>query len=464
MDMKFEPRIWDTSLTTGTGAMTAVGVPAYESSLRPLSDAYSSVNVKLLYLIRHQSLSTNEWELGMGHYASGVLTRLKVFKSSNSDSLVSFSIGLKDMFVLGWPTFSPVHVVANDTTLDFSHGTVVVDAAVARVITLPDASDFIGKRYTIIRVGSATATVTASGSDTLSSPITSSGPTSIVLGRQYSAITVVSDGTSKWIIESITDTPFNLLAPILQSEVAITAATTLTSATFGRMHLISGTSANYTITLPAVSGNAGQIIGFRVAPMANANRIYTLDGNSAETIDGQTTRLLWANEVAILYCTGSEWTKIGGLTLPMACIMRRTTAQSISNATWTQIATTTVVTDNTSSLSVPLSDTTNGRARIIRPGIYFAAGFASINLITAGSEFNGGVGKNSGTPADNPNAFTTVSVPASTFAHATGSGYFNCAAADWLGTLCYHNHGSARDTRAVSTVYPSLSVIEIPGW
>jgi hypothetical protein len=140
--------------------------------------------------------------------------------------------------------------------------------------------------------------------------------------------------------------------------------------------------------------------------------------------------------------------------------MRRESAQSINNATWTQIATTTRVSDNTSSLAVPFSNTTNGRAEVIRAGLYIAQGFASIEGVTAGVEFNGGVAKNAATPADNPNSFTTVSVPSSGFAHSSASALFFCDPGDWLGAICYHAHGVARNTRAVGTVYPCLSVVE----
>jgi hypothetical protein len=258
--------------------------------------------------------------------------------------------------------------------------------------------------------------------------------------------------------------PYDYLSRQIHEEVAITGTVTLTSAAFGRMHVISGTTANYTITLPAVSGNAGQIIGFRVAPIASATRIYTLDGNSTETIDAATTRMLWAHEVAILLCDGTEWNKIGGHSVPMACILRRETTQSIANTTWTQIVMTTSVSDNTSSLAVPLGNTTSGRAVIIRPGNYAAQGFASLSGVTAGVETNGGVVKNAADPGDNPNSFTTISTPASGNIQASASAIFSCAAGDWIGATVWHQHGSARDTRAVATVYPSLSVVEIPAW
>lgn len=109
----------------------------------------------------------------------------------------------------------------------------------------------------------------------------------------------------------------DIVSELVNSEVAITGVTTLTSTAFGKMHKISGTTGNYTVTLPAASGNAGKIIGLRIA--GNATKLFTIDGNGSETIDGVTTRVLWANEVAILECDGTGWTKIAGKTIPMMC-------------------------------------------------------------------------------------------------------------------------------------------------
>ena len=105
---------------------------------------------------------------------------------------------------------------------------------------------------------------------------------------------------------------FDFLSKLKGSEISVTGAVT---ATIGRMHVCSGTSADYTVTLPAVSGNAGKSIGFRMS--GALTKMVTLDGNSAEEIDGEIIRIMWANESAILFCDGTAWTKIGGKSIPM---------------------------------------------------------------------------------------------------------------------------------------------------
>ena len=108
----------------------------------------------------------------------------------------------------------------------------------------------------------------------------------------------------------------DLLSELLSAEVSVTGAVTLT---LGKMHLISdsGTPADYTVTLPAASGNAGKFVGIRIAK--DATKLFTVDGNGSEEIDGQTTRVMWAKETAILMCDGTGWTKIAGKSIPMMC-------------------------------------------------------------------------------------------------------------------------------------------------
>jgi hypothetical protein len=98
---------------------------------------------------------------------------------------------------------------------------------------------------------------------------------------------------------------FDLVSTLTNAEVAITTTAT---ATANRVHKISGTAANYTITLPpAGASGAGALLAFRVAPWASANKVYTLDGNAAETIDGAATLALVHTNSIILISDGSNW-------------------------------------------------------------------------------------------------------------------------------------------------------------
>jgi hypothetical protein len=457
-DFKFHPRVWETTTTTGTGPLTLVGVSTAEKGLITFAGAGYSTTVKFIYIVSHRTL--DEWEFGMGYLDTTLIQRLKVFESSNSDALVAFSAGTKDVFLLDYPGFGGLVSTSSNITLDSSQEIVLASSSSDQTVTIPSASSFIGKKYTIVKTGtSGTVTIARSGSDVFFHPYHGFTETSLTLPTVGGSVTLIANGTATWIVIADTDH----LA--IKSEISITGSTTLTSAAFGRTHLISGTAANYSINLPAVSSSTGKTITFRVAPIASATRWYTLDGNASETINGSLTRLMWADEVACLFCTGAEWVKLWGRSIPVSCILRRTSAQTIAANTWTHIATTTRVEDNTQSMAVPFGNLTSGRAEVVRPGDYLGSGFGSIGGVTVGKEFNAGVSRNNASPQDNPNAFGTVSIPSSGAGQMSGTGKFVCANGDWIGTICFHDDiPNNRNTRAVGTVYPTLSVTELNPW
>lgn len=85
------------------------------------------------------------------------------------------------------------------------------------------------------------------------------------------------------------------------AEVAVSTSVT---ATLGRMHAVTASSA-LTITLPAAAGNAGAIVGFIIDDTTTAR--VTIDGNASETIDGQLTLQMHKGGVLLLLCTGAKW-------------------------------------------------------------------------------------------------------------------------------------------------------------
>ena len=84
----------------------------------------------------------------------------------------------------------------------------------------------------------------------------------------------------------------------------VTGATTLS--TDSEVILVNPSTTAFTITLPASSGNSGK--HYRLIDIATTGTVVTIDGNGAETINGQTTVLLehpysqWD-----LYSDGSNW-------------------------------------------------------------------------------------------------------------------------------------------------------------
>lgn len=162
---------------------------------------------------------------------------------------------------------------------------------------------------------------------------------------------------------------------IISSNVAITAANTLSSSAFGKLHQCSGTTSDYTVTLPAVSGNAGKVIGFQMSTALT--KLVTLDGNASETIDGSLTRIMWAGESAILYCDGTTWSKIGGKSISMTAGQTVSGAQTVGTGTMTKKTLGTAYASNCPSA---MNDTTNSKIVILRSSVY--------NIISSARIFN----------------------------------------------------------------------------
>lgn len=90
-----EPRVLETTTTTGTGALTlAAAVTGYRRF-----SAVCSTNDTCIYYIEAvdaDGIPTGDWECGLGTYsASNELTRTTVVRSSNSGSAVSLAAGTK---------------------------------------------------------------------------------------------------------------------------------------------------------------------------------------------------------------------------------------------------------------------------------------------------------------------------------------------------------------------------------
>jgi len=87
----FADRVKETTTTTGTGAITLAGT---SSGFRTFNTAFG-VGPEFYYCI----VGGAEWEVGEAFLTnSTTMTRDLVYASSNSNTLVSFSAGTKDVF------------------------------------------------------------------------------------------------------------------------------------------------------------------------------------------------------------------------------------------------------------------------------------------------------------------------------------------------------------------------------
>ena len=121
MALVFKDRVRETTTTTGTGTVTLAGAVTGFDTFSEVGDGNTTY-----YAIVHRS--ANEWEVGIGTVTDATpdtLSRDTVISSSNSDALVNFSAGTKNVFCTlpAKRTISPVmtatgFVVTHASTLD----------------------------------------------------------------------------------------------------------------------------------------------------------------------------------------------------------------------------------------------------------------------------------------------------------------------------------------------------------
>lgn len=285
-------------------------------------------------------------------------------------------------------------------------------------------------------------------------------------------LVVDADGVALYLVIGDTDTEFGDLPrfsptdalpaalsgaflPFDATEVSVTAAATLTSSAFGKMHVCSGTTADYTVGLPAVAGNAGKVIHFRMA--AGLTKLVTLDGDGAETIDGSASRIMWAGETATLFCDGTAWTKLWGKSIPMRATILRAAAQAVANATIVAIAYDTATVD----YPTGMADVANNRVVIRRPGEYLLGGQTGIDQLSGNATRVITQIQVDGTAARQIEGSLTVgSFPAL----ALPAVRLTLAAGALLTTIFFQDSGASRNTGTGVNDRPTFDVTELPTW
>ena len=105
MPLIVKDRVQETSTTTGTGTFTlggaVTGFETFSSSIGNGNTTYYAI------------VGGAQWEVGLGTVGAGTLARTTVLESSNSDALVDFSAGAKNVFC----TYPADRSVYQDSTL-----------------------------------------------------------------------------------------------------------------------------------------------------------------------------------------------------------------------------------------------------------------------------------------------------------------------------------------------------------
>ena len=95
MALVLKDRIKQESSTLGTGTVT---LGATYDGYSSFASFYSN-GEEVYYTISNTETGVTEWEVGRGTYSSGTLARDTVLSSTNSNNLVNFTSGIKEVFV-----------------------------------------------------------------------------------------------------------------------------------------------------------------------------------------------------------------------------------------------------------------------------------------------------------------------------------------------------------------------------
>jgi hypothetical protein len=268
-------RVKDTSTTTGTGNITVSGSAPF--GYRTFSTVLS-VSDTFYYAIQGQS--TSEWEVGLGTYvSSNQFSRTTVLASSASGSAVSFSSGIKNVFI----TLPATKTFQLDPTQSLVPGAVLYGTGNSTVGYT--AAGTVGQILTSNAAGaptwntvSGTGTVTSvavsggsTGLTTSGGPITTSGTITMA-----GTLAVASGGTG------LTSTPANGALDIgngtgfTRANLTAGANITITNTAGGISIAASGAGTPNTIA------NGTSSVGIA---SANGSIVAATNGTTALTID-----------------------------------------------------------------------------------------------------------------------------------------------------------------------------------
>lgn len=383
--------------------------------------------------------------------AAGVPTRLPPGSSTQVMTMVGGAPAWATPVAIG--TTQTVASAAGVLNLTTTTAPVILVTLTENItsITLPAgvANQSIERRIKFTQGGAGTYTV-AGWPGTM---VVEGGATAPVAATGVGAVTeyfVANDNNT--VYRMYLDAVSDLFAPLATAEVSVTGATTLTITAFGKMHVCSGTSADYTVGLPAASGNAGKFIGFRMS--AALTKLATLDGNASELIDGVATKVMWAKEAAVLFCDGAGWIPIIVKNAPFRATAIKTANQTVGGAVFTKITFDAEDYDFGEAFDLP-----NSRFVCKRAGLYSIAANITFSFTTNGDNGSFRIYKN-GAQIRYP-AYATTAI--STAAGMAGAAQLPLVAGDVVECYVYNGALTARDVVGNATAGTGVfSIMEVP--
>lgn len=180
------------------------GTPSGVNADRPINFIDSAAVMKIVRVGGNPALELQEWDsaittnIGYWDWVS-VSGQFQLRDRSNPVTTVIAMTANKTTGNVGFPgTVTAAAISTSVSTKTANYSLVSTDSIIlvngAYTMTLPSAATAgSGTQYTIKRIGTGTTTINSSSG-------TIDGSASVQLTTQYSSVTVVSDGTSWWII------------------------------------------------------------------------------------------------------------------------------------------------------------------------------------------------------------------------------------------------------------------------
>lgn len=261
-------RVKETSTTTGTGAFTLDGAVAGYQAFSVIGNGNTTY-----YAIVAQT--GTEWEVGLGTYTSAgtSLSRDTILSSSNSNALVPFSAGTKDVFV----TYPAGRSVYQD-----SAGLVALSGTIQATTFQGGSASITNANINSAGISVLTATTFSGGSASITNASIASGTVTNLLATTFTggsgSITTLTGSSINFTTVQGT-TIIGGSASITNADIGSALIGIITNTTFsggsGSITTLSGTSLNFS-NVSSCTLDGTNPVGFLNVPVVSQSAAYSL--------------------------------------------------------------------------------------------------------------------------------------------------------------------------------------------